>query len=106
MKAQRRDEMAALRSLIAAIDNAEAVGDNPPAPWTSSAHVAAAVRGLRAGEAERRVLSEHELRRLIDAELWERGAQAEKLEVLGRAEEASRLRFEAEVISRYREPDD
>jgi hypothetical protein len=106
IKAQRRDEMTALRTLIAAIDNAESVENSSPARWTPSAHVAAAVRGLRAGEAARRVLSEHELRRVIDAELWERGAQAEKLELLGRADEASRLRFEADLIARYRTPDD
>lgn len=106
MKAQRRDEMAVLRTLIAAIDNAESVDDAAPARWTSSTNVAAALRGLRAGEATRRSLSELELRRIIEAELWERGAQAERLEMLGRNDEASRLRFEADVIARYQTHDD
>jgi uncharacterized protein YqeY len=37
MKAQRRDKMAALRTLLAAIDNAESVEDAPPAPPTPAA---------------------------------------------------------------------
>lgn len=106
MKTQRRDEMAVLRMLIGAIDNAESVEDTSPAPWTSSTHVAAALRGLRAGEAGRRSLSELEVRRIVDSELWERGAQAERLEMLGRDEEAARLRFEADVIARYQTRDD
>jgi hypothetical protein len=101
MKAQRRDEMAALRSLIAAIDNAEAVEDASSSPQPSSAHVAGTVRDLGAADATRRSLSEHDLQRIIEAELWERDAQAERLTLLGRVDEASRLRIEADVIARY-----
>jgi hypothetical protein len=101
MKAQRRDEMAALRSLIAAIDNAEAVEDASSSPQPSSAHVAGTVRDLGAADAARRSLSEHDLQRIIEAELWERDAQAERLTLLGRVDEASRLRIEADVIARY-----
>ena len=106
MKAQRRDEMAALRALLAAIDNAESVRDAPQAPPTSSAHVAGAARGLGAAEAERRTLSERDVQRIIEAEQWERDAQAERLTLLGRAGDAGRLRIEAEVIARYRAPED
>jgi hypothetical protein len=106
MKAQRRDEMAALRTLIAAIDNAESVEDQPPAPPSSSDHVAGAVRGLGAADAPRRSLSERALQRIIENELWERDAQAERLTLLGRTDEASRLRSEADVIARYRVPED
>lgn len=102
MKTQHREEMAALRTLIAAIDNAESVGVAPPPP--SGEHVAGAVRGLGTGDAPRRSLTEHELERLIESELWERDAQAERLTLLGRAGDASRLRFEADVIARYRGP--
>jgi hypothetical protein len=104
MKAQRRDEMAALRTLIAAIDNAESVEDASPPPQPSSEHVAGAVPGLAAAEATRRSLSERDLQRVIEAELWERDAQAERLTRLGRADEASRLRVEAAVIARYQTP--
>jgi hypothetical protein len=110
MKAQRQDEMAALRTLIAAIDNAEAVEDaaspsRSPSP-SSGAHVAGAVPGLGAADATRRSLSERDLQRIIESELWERDAQAERLTLLGRSGDASRLRLEAEVIARYRTPHD
>ena len=104
MKAQRRDEMAALRNLIAAIDNAEAVEEASAAPPPSSEHVAGAVSGLGTAEAARRSLSAHDLQRIIETELWERDAQAGRLTLLGRPDDASRLRAEAEVIARYRSP--
>lgn len=101
MKAQQRDEMTALRTLIAAIDNAESVDNPSAAPPSSSEHVAGAVRGLTAADATRRLLSERDLQRIIENELWERDAQAERLTLLGRADEANRLRTEADVIARY-----
>lgn len=104
IKAQRRDEMAALRTLIGAIDNAESIEEASPAPPGSSEHVAGAVRGLGTADAARRSLSEHDLQRIIEAELWERDAQAERLVLLGRADDASRLRAEAAVIARYQSP--
>jgi uncharacterized protein YqeY len=105
MKAQRRDEMAALRTLIAAIDNAESVDDATPAPPPGE-HVAGALHGIGAGESERRTLSEREVQRVVEAEFWERDAQAERLEMLGRADDASRLRNEAAVIARYQAPEE
>jgi hypothetical protein len=104
MKAQRRDEMAALRNLIAAIDNAESVEDASSSSPPSSAHVAGAVPGLGAADAPRRSLSESDLQRIIETELWERDAQAERLILLGRTDDASRLRVEAKVIARYQTP--
>jgi hypothetical protein len=101
MKAQRRDEMAALRTLIAAIDNAESVEDAALPPPSSGEHVAAAVPGLGAGDAARRSLSERDLQRIIETELWERDAQAQRLTLLGRADDATRLHREAAVIARY-----
>lgn len=107
MKAQQRDEMAALRNLIAAIDNAESVEASSSvqeAP-SSSEHVAGGVPGVGAGEAVRRALSNRDLQRIIENELWERDAQAERLTLLSRHEEASRLRSEADVIARYQFPE-
>ena len=105
MKAQRTAEMAALRNLIAAIDNAEAVESAVSDPPRASEHVVGAAQGLGAGDAARRVLSEHDLQRIIEAELWERDAQAARLMLLGRTDDASRLRLEAEVIARYQTPE-
>jgi hypothetical protein len=107
MKAQRQDEMAALRTLIATIDNAESGEESPTTRTpTPSEHVAGAVRGLGVTDAVRRQLSERELQRIIENELWERDAQAERLTLLGRADDASRLRVEADVIARYQMPQD
>jgi hypothetical protein len=107
MKAQRQDEMAALRTLIGAIDNAESVEESPTTRTpTPSEHVAGALRGLGVTDAVRRQLSERELQRIIENELWERDAQAERLTLLGRADDASRLRVEADVIARYQMPQD
>jgi len=105
MKAQRRDEMAALRNLIAAIDNAESVEAASPAPPRSSEHVAGSLRGLGAADAERHWLTERDLQRIVEAELWERDAQAERLTLLGRVDDATRLRIEADVIARYQLPE-
>ena len=93
--------MAALRSVIAAIDNAESVEDASSSSQPSSEHVAGTLQGLGAADAARRSLSEHDLQRIIEAELWERDAQAERLTLLGRIDEASHLRIEADVIARY-----
>ena len=101
MKAQCREEMDALRNLIAAIDNAESVEEALSSPPPPSEHVAGAVLGLGAAEFPRRQLSVHDLQRVIETELWERDAQAGRLTLLGRADDASRLRREAEVIARY-----
>lgn len=106
MKAQQRDEMTALRTLLAAIDNAEAVEQEASLqPPSSSAHVAGAVQGLGAGDAARCELSERDLQRIIENELWERDTQAERLSLLGRVDEAGRLRTEADVIARYQFPE-
>jgi hypothetical protein len=59
-----------------------------------------------AADAARRMLSERDLQRIIEAELWERDAQAERLTLLGRSDDASRLRVEADVIARYQTPED
>jgi hypothetical protein len=98
--------MSALRNLIAAIDNAESVGDAAPPPHESSAHIAGAQAGPGAAEAMRRTVSERDLQRIIEAELWERDAQAEKFEQLGRVDDAARLRAESVIIARYRTSDD
>ena len=77
LKARDTIATSALRSALAAIDNAGAV---PPAPappaGTASSHVAGAVAGLGAGEAERRRLTEAEVQELVRAEIADRQAAA------------------------------
>jgi hypothetical protein len=61
LKARDMIAVSALRSAPASIDNASAVPAPPPAAGGGSAHVAGAVPGVGAGEAERRRLSDAEL---------------------------------------------
>jgi len=95
-----RDTIAAsaLRSALAAIDNAQAVPPGPAAAGASSPHVAGTAVGLGAGEAERRSLSETEAERIVRAEVAERRAAARDYERMGHASQAGRLRHEAGVL--------
>lgn len=71
MKDRDRDRMKVLRSVLGAIGNAEAqpVEDHPT---SNDSPIAGAALGLGAAEAERRVLTEDDVRRVIAAERDER----------------------------------
>jgi hypothetical protein len=72
----------------------------PPAPAAAagSPHVAGAVAGLGAAEAERRSLSAAEVEEIVRAEVAERQAAAREYDRAGHAEQAGRLRREADVL--------
>lgn len=97
-----RDEVAvaALRSALAAVDNA---GARPATdrPSHTTEHVAGAARGVGSTEVERRPLTEAELRGIVEAEVAERSAAAREYDRLGRPERAGRLRAEADLLRRY-----
>jgi uncharacterized protein len=97
---QARDMVAvsAVRSALAALDNAQAV-PAPSATGAGSPHVAGAVAGPRAGEAERRRLSESEAGDIVRAEVTEREAAARAYDRSGHAEQAARLRREASILT-------
>jgi uncharacterized protein YqeY len=84
----------ALRSTLAALDNAEAV------PVTDSGPAALEHTPLGVGvrEAERRPLSEDDVRRLVHAEIAERESAARDLEHAGHLAPAERLRAEAAAL--------
>ncbi|MBO0771199.1 MAG: hypothetical protein J2P35_07070 [Actinobacteria bacterium] len=91
--------VSALRSALAAIDNAGAVPLSPgPAAGTSSPHVAGAAAGLGAGEAERRRLSDSDAAEIVRAEAADRRAVAGDYDRSGHTERAWRLRREADVL--------
>ncbi|MFP5023313.1 GatB/YqeY domain-containing protein [Pseudonocardia phyllosphaerae] len=100
LKARDRVTAAALRSALAAFDNASAVEAAPAAG--SGEHVAGAATGVGAAEAERRSLSRDDLDAVLDEEIRERSAAAEVYAQAGRAADAERLRAEAAVLARYR----
>jgi uncharacterized protein YqeY len=99
---KRRDAVAvaALRSALAAIANAEAV---PPSahPVASSEHVAGAATGLGAAEVPRRVLTPEDVAAILQNEVAERRHAATDYAALGRDAEAQRLRDEAAVLAGY-----
>ena len=96
-----RDTVAtsALRSALAAIDNASAVPAAPaPAAGAGGPHFAGAVAGLGAGEAQRRSLTEAEAAQIVWAEVADRQAAARGYDQTGHADQAGRLRREAQVL--------
>ncbi|MEZ7898533.1 MAG: hypothetical protein QMB98_06935 [Flaviflexus sp.] len=101
MKGRGRDAGTALRSALAAIDNAEAVDASPTKLETTSEHVAGASIGAGSAEAMRRELSEVEIRAILEREMSERIEVAQEFESLGQLGEAARLRREAEALAPF-----
>jgi len=102
MKARDSVAVAALRSAIAAIDNAGAVDvASDQTASVGSEHFAGAVAGLGAAEAPRRNLSEAEIEAIVAAQVRERLEAAERYDALGEAAGSERLRGEAAVLSNY-----
>ena len=99
LKARDTIATSALRSALAAIDNAGAVPPAPaPAAGAGGPHVAGAVAGLGAAEAERRSLTAAEVEEIVRAEVAERQATARDYGQTGHADHAGRLRREAQVL--------
>lgn len=97
MRARERVAIGALRTTLAALDNAEAV----PAAETEPATAALEQAPLGAGatDVRRRELGEPENAEIVRSEVDERLAAAAAL--TGRAEHAERLRAEAAVLERF-----
>lgn len=101
MKAGDATAVAALRSLISAIDNAEAVPTSPsdrkrPGP----SRIASAKLGVGVGDVPRRDLSEDEIQHIVRAEIADRLAAAGDYEARNRIDRSMRLRAEATVLQR------
>lgn len=101
IKARQRDAVSALRTVIAAIDNAEAV--EAPASQTepTDEHIAGARAGVGSTEVPRRVLCLADALGLVQAEISERIAEADRMELLGQQPTADRLRREAAILQIY-----
>jgi uncharacterized protein YqeY len=97
MKGRDSMAIAALRTTLGAIDNAEAV-DVPERPIPMGGPIAGAVSGPGAGEAPRRELSERRIRALVQGEVADRESAATDYERLGRHDDATRLRAESAVL--------
>jgi uncharacterized protein YqeY len=100
MKARDTIAVSALRSALAAIDNAEAV-DCSDAPSIERGTIARGVAGLGAGEVPRRVLSDREVTQIVLAQVAEWRATAAEYERAGRDDHANRLRAEAAILAEF-----
>jgi uncharacterized protein YqeY len=106
---KRRDPVAvpALRSLLSALANAEAVEPDEAStgesagPAPGSEHVAGTSLGVGSAEVERRRLGDEERDDIVRREVEERRQAAAQLRTSGHEERSSRLLAEAELLSTY-----
>jgi uncharacterized protein YqeY len=101
MKARRKDDVTALRTALADIDNAEAIDVPQGRNVDASQHVAGAGAGVGSTEAPRRVLTIGEVRALLQAQVADRLDAATQYDNLDQPEMASRLRREAAALTKY-----
>jgi uncharacterized protein YqeY len=122
MKARDQQAVAALRSALARIDNAEAVDpdavdddelvadvfdddavDAGPPLDSGEGHpaVAGGVRGVGAAEVDRRVLTPEGVAAIVRDDVEEREIAADVLERVGRPDQAERLRAQAKLLTSY-----
>lgn len=99
VRARDRQTVEALRSVIAALENAEAVPvASHGSPVAMSKHVAGAAVGVGAGEVPRRVLSREDERALVAREVAELRSSAATLAEAGRHERSEKLIRRAETV--------
>jgi uncharacterized protein YqeY len=91
MRDQDRSRVSVLRTALAALANAEAV----------EAQDVAVVDGLYAAEAERRELSDVDVRTVLDGVRDELLVAAGEIGRLGRSGDAERLRAQAAIVEGY-----
>lgn len=102
LKARDVVAVAALRSALAAVENAEAVEVAGVAePEVGNEHVAGSMAGLGAAEVARRVLTSADVQAILNAHVDEQLSAAEQYERLGQPRHAERLRAEADVVLGY-----
>jgi uncharacterized protein len=102
MKARDRTASTALRSALAAIDNAEAVDlDVFSDDRLGSEHVTGAVSGLGAAERPRREVGDEEIVAIIRDELGQHLDAATRANALGKPDLADEHAGQARVLSRY-----
>ena len=100
MKARNPVAVFALRSALAAIENAEAVEVITPRQVAGNEYIAGATSG-RAAEVERRALTDTDVRGLVQSQVDQRSMAVREYEKLGRQDVADRLRAEADVLRGY-----
>jgi uncharacterized protein len=89
--------LAALRSTLSAIDNAEAVGGAP----VRGLAIERSPVGVGAAEVARRILTPEQVEEIVRVEIAEREAAAGEYERADRSERAGQLRAEAAVLAGF-----
>lgn len=97
MKARDRRTVSALRSALAAIDNAEAVEIRD----ARAGAIEMSPVGPGAAEVARRELTEAEIAAVVRGEVEERRAAAVAYEAVGRGDKAAELTAEADALSAH-----
>lgn len=99
MRAGDRQTAGAMRNVLAALENAEAVPTTSPgSPVATSEHIAGGATGLGAGDAARRSLSPEDERAVVDSEVSELRSSSEALAAAGQHERSAELVRLAETI--------
>ena len=98
LRDQDRPAVSALRSALAALDNAEAVQPAESFRPEASEYIAGGVAGLGAAEVERRVLDAESQGRIVKAEIEARLTAAATYEQHGQNARAAELRLGVEVL--------
>lgn len=99
MRARDRRTVSAMRTVLAALENAEAVPEAPHAgPVASSEHVAGAATGPGAGDAPRRDLSSDDERLVVAREVAELRSSAAALGEAGQRERSAELALAADTV--------
>lgn len=101
MKARQPDAVAALRTALSAIDNAEAVEAPGAAQADSNPFVAGAQDGVGSTEAHRRILPVASALALLEALIAECETEADHRDARGHPDAAAGLRREAEALKKY-----
>jgi uncharacterized protein len=99
VREHHRPALSALRSALAALDNAEAVRPGEEFQPEVSQHIAGGVAGVGAAEVERRVLDVESQRALVRAEIESSLTAAMTYQQHGQRTRAAELRMGADVLA-------
>jgi uncharacterized protein YqeY len=101
LKSRQSEVVAALRTALAAIDDAEAVDPTSGGATLGAGPIAGATRGVGSSDVARRALSADDVRGVLRRQVDDYSAEADRYETLGRPDAAARLRREAGALDRY-----
>jgi hypothetical protein len=105
LKARDAEALAAFRTAIAAIDNAEAIATTDTRRPVTSADIAGASSGVGSTEAVRQSLSLSHLRDIVREQITEYAREADRYDALGQPDAAHRLRHRARILADHVAPE-